>query len=385
MGKLNIFEITITNPNGVYFAGQNLEGHVTVELNDGMKMRGVRLKFYGRAYVHWTEQHSTGSGKNRRTETRHYSATENYFNFELMLFGPGTGSTILPAGRHTFPFVYQLPHNLPSSYESHIGNVRYQLKGTIDKPWKFDHTTKKVFTVVSMLDLNTQPSAACPLQGNNTKFLCCLCCKTGPISAMFRIDRTGYVPGDAILLNAEIKNDSNRTMNSSKVRLIMSTAYHATTKTRTVTNEVTSVRHGPIEPYGSDVWSGDRLHIPAIPPSYLVGCSIIDIRYILLLEVDPAGPAFDLEVPLEIIIGTIPLRTYVPTYAPQAYPQPVGAPPLGGAEGGTVSPSAPDLPPPSYAECVFGKVAIAEDDDNEYTKGDRDFAPVYTYYDWSKH
>ena len=40
MGKLNIFEITLTNFNGVYFAGQNLEGHVTVELNDGMKMRG---------------------------------------------------------------------------------------------------------------------------------------------------------------------------------------------------------------------------------------------------------------------------------------------------------------------------------------------------------
>lgn len=40
--------------------------------------------------------------------------------------------------------------------------------------------------------------------------------------------------------------------------------------------------------------------------------------------------------------------------------------------------------PPSYAECVFGKVAVAEEDDNEYTKGDKDFAPVYTYYDWSK-
>ena len=46
MGKLNIFEITLTNFNGVYFAGQNLEGHVTVELNDQMKMRGMfcRLK-----------------------------------------------------------------------------------------------------------------------------------------------------------------------------------------------------------------------------------------------------------------------------------------------------------------------------------------------------
>ena len=40
-----------------------------------------------------------------------------------------------------------------------------------------------------------------PVQGNNSKFLCCLCCKTGPISALFRVDRSGYVPGDSIILN----------------------------------------------------------------------------------------------------------------------------------------------------------------------------------------
>lgn len=50
---------------------------------------GVKLAFTGSAYVHWTETHQTGSGKNRRTETRHYSASETYFNFELLLYGPG--------------------------------------------------------------------------------------------------------------------------------------------------------------------------------------------------------------------------------------------------------------------------------------------------------
>ena len=70
---------------------------------------------------------------------------------------------------------------------------------------------------------------------------------------------------------------------------------------------------------------------------------------IFQLEVDPSGPAFDLEVPLEIIIGTIPLRTFVPTYGQPAFPPPTGllppagGPPPGGAEGGVVSPSAPDL------------------------------------------
>ncbi|XP_045216784.2 arrestin domain-containing protein 3-like isoform X3 [Mercenaria mercenaria] len=385
MGKLNMLAITLNSPTAVYYAGQNVEGFVTVDLNDSMKMRGVKLEFTGSARVHWTEQHSTGSGKTRRTETRHYSATERYFNFEFLLFGPGTGSTLLQPGHHTFPFTYTLPLNLPSSYESGIGNVRYQLKAKIDKPWKFDHKTKRMFTVISMLDLNQQPSAAAAVQGQNSKNLCCLCCKSGPISAVFHIDRAGYVPGDTIYLNAEISNNSSRRMCASRVKLIMVTSYHATTKSRTVFNCVASLSRGEIPPHGSDVWSGDPMTVPAIPPSYLVGCSIIDIRYILQLEVDPSGPAFDLEVPLEVIIGTIPLRQVVQRYYPQWQPS---TQPLQPSAPGMPSPAGvipPDMPPPSYAECVFGKVAVGDDeDDNEHMGGDKDFAPSYAYYDWSK-
>ncbi|KAK3601187.1 hypothetical protein CHS0354_004388 [Potamilus streckersoni] len=400
MGKLNIFEITLSNPQGIYFAGQSLQGHVTVELNDGMKMRGVRLKFHGRADVHWTETESTGTGDDTRTETYTYSATETYFNFETLLFGPGNDTTDLQAGRHTFPFVFQLPTNLPSSYESSIGYIRYYLKGIIDKPWKFDHTTKKVFTIIGVLDLNQEPTATMPQQGHEQKYLCCLCCRTGPISAHFQIDRRGYVPGDSIILNAEISNNSNRTMSASRVRLIMVARYHATTKSMRVTTEVARVQHGEIAPFGSDTWSSDRMAIPPLPPSYLAGCKIIDIVYILQFEVDPTGPSFDLEIPLEIIIGTIPLRSAVPPQFLSQYPPPSTMPlPPAGFDApfytkgiATNEPTTPPmptstlpyLPPPSYAECVFGKVSTKGDDDNEYTMGDKDFAPVYTYYDWSK-
>ena len=40
--------------------------------------------------------------------------------------------------------------------------------------------------------------------------------------------------------------------------------------------------------------------------------------------------------------------------------------------------------PPSYSECVFGKTNIKDDEDTEYTQGQMNFAPAYTYYDWSK-
>lgn len=75
----------------------------------------------------------------------------------------GTGETnrqfILPPGRYTYPFQFQLPLDLPSSFEGEHGHVRYWVKGTIEKPWKYDHMTKAVFTVIGVLDLNTVPTA----------------------------------------------------------------------------------------------------------------------------------------------------------------------------------------------------------------------------------
>ncbi|KAL4228037.1 hypothetical protein ACF0H5_013475 [Mactra antiquata] len=380
MGKISKFEIKLDKPSEVYSEGQTVEGSVEVELTDTMKMRGIKLEFSGGASVHWTETHSTGSGKDRRTETRHYSSSETYFNFEYILFGPASGSTTLPAGNHTYPFSYTLPPNLPSSYESDIGHVRYQLKARIDKPWKFDHKTKKLFTVVSMLDLNQQPSAPLPVYRESSKYLCCLCCKSGPISAKCHLNHSGYVPGDTIYINAEIINNSSRRICSSSVKLFMNTIYHATSKSKISVNCIAECSRSDIKPYDRDNWTNVELIVPAVPPSFLAGCRIIDIRYVLQLEVDPAGPAFELIVPLDIIIGTIPLHhvvqglysqtNQVTKQAQQEPSSPSSAPPM-------------KLPPPTYSECVFGKLPVDEEGE-ELTRGDKHFAPNYTYYNWSK-
>ncbi len=39
MGKLQVFDIRFSNPNGVFFAGQELTGQVFIELSEPMKMR----------------------------------------------------------------------------------------------------------------------------------------------------------------------------------------------------------------------------------------------------------------------------------------------------------------------------------------------------------
>ena len=51
--------------------------------------------------------------------------------------------------------------------------------------------------------------------------VCCLCCATGPVAGVLRIDRCGYVPGEAIPFSTTMQNDSDRNINSVKVKLLL--------------------------------------------------------------------------------------------------------------------------------------------------------------------
>ena len=53
------------------------------------------------------------------------------------------------------------------------------------------------------------------------KVLCCWCCASDPIIAKISINRQGYVPGEVIVVNAEIDNRSSREMTCSKLSLVM--------------------------------------------------------------------------------------------------------------------------------------------------------------------
>ncbi|XP_062579348.1 arrestin domain-containing protein 3-like [Saccostrea cucullata] len=386
MGKLKAFFIELENSDGVFSPGQTINGKLVIELNEEMKMREIRWTIKGLAYVHWSESKTTGTGGNSRTETVYYTATENYFDYTEPVFGRGVemgDKNCLPAGQHVFPFAFSLPQNIPSSFEGGVGYVRYTIKGTIDKPWKFDHTTKRPFTVITSLDLNTQPTASHSHQNVDIKYLCCLCCKSGPIMGLLKLDRSGYVPGEAIYFNAEVQNMTTRVCKI-LAKLYMTTVFHTAKKSKTTHSEVAKVVYQDIRPGDTETWSG-RLIVPPLPPSHLQGCRIIDPTYYLELIVDPSGPAFDLHVPVLVIIGTIPLYSVVEQYRTLhgfSAPEQPELPPTHTATPVTTNVGAApttNLPPPSYSECVFGKTNIREESDSEHTKGQMDFAPAYVY------
>ena len=66
----------------------------------------------------------------------------------------GLSKLTIAAGVHNFTFACQLPPDCPSSYEGQHGHIRYTVKVALVRPWKFDISFKRGFTVLRMTDLN---------------------------------------------------------------------------------------------------------------------------------------------------------------------------------------------------------------------------------------
>ena len=68
-------------------------------------------------------------------------------------------ATELSVGNHEFPFSFEVPASIPSSFEGKHGHVRYKVTAAIDDPKK---KTEHFFTVLTPHDLNTnQESQVC--------------------------------------------------------------------------------------------------------------------------------------------------------------------------------------------------------------------------------
>ncbi|KAK2185387.1 hypothetical protein NP493_239g11065 [Ridgeia piscesae] len=379
MGKLQEFYIVFDHPYAVYQAGEVLRGNVIVDLAEPMRMTNIRLWFFGRSKVHWSKK----SHSSHRKQLTHYHGEEIYFDQSQLLFGRADGSEVLhPEGVHSYPFTLPLAESLPSSFEGKYGYVRYLCKATIEKPWKFDHDTKTAFTVLSQLDLNYEPSELrTPMQGEGSTELSCCCCVTGNVSATFRINKRGFVPGERIIVSAHVHNGSNTTVSQTKVALkqyvefsgsVENHAGSSPQKLKCESEFVTSLERGQIAAGVTEIWDDVSLEVPAIPPSRLVGCDIINISYVVKFYVY-VSYGEDLKLTCDVIIGTVPLNDVT---SPSTSPchvviseQPAARRPTTIAVQNTL--------PPSYEEYIGGRVHIAEDYDTEYTRGQMQWAPSY--------
>ncbi|XP_030565782.1 arrestin domain-containing protein 17 [Drosophila novamexicana] len=389
-------EVQLDNPWNTYYAGQTVNGQVKITFDSPKKVRGIIIRFLGEANTEWTEERNvtTSEGKTEN-ETTHLKGHEEYFKIQYYLLGGKNSSeTELPPGTHTYPFTCALPPNLPSSFEGEFGHVRYTIKVTLDRPWKFDQDMKMAFTVIAPVDLNLNPRVKETFKLELEKSFCCFCCRSGPLSVITSIPQTGYVSGQILPITCEVDNTSNVNLTAVKFELRKLVTFH-TNQPRSEKREskviIAQLSVGPVNAGESHTFT-QQMEIPALPPTNLLNCGIIALDYDLHVECDVSGPHRNLTGKVPITLGTIPLaalkpQTEDPSLAPTQPVSPVSPPGdggLGGALGWNVADSAggalyPNIPPPQFVETEYRAPIISGRDDSVHTQsiGDNTFAPRY--------
>ncbi|XP_038078781.1 arrestin domain-containing protein 3-like [Patiria miniata] len=372
MGKISGFQIVFAdNEREVFNGGDIIQGHVRLELDATKQFRGIYMHWKGRAVVTWTEIESRGKSK----VTVLYVAGEDYFDQYITIMGKDRTDNDdhrleLPAGTHCLPFKFKLPNRpLPCSFEGTLGYVRFFTRAVIDRPWTFDHVTKRAFTISGIpYDLNKVQNPLAPIYNEDEKTVCCLCCATGPISVSASTDKRAYLPGETVYISATLENRSNRSVHSLEAELIQSVNYYArrdgvgSPSYRTTSHVVTSVVSEACGAYASAHWDRKPMIIPPLPPCNLEGCNFIDIRYYVKFTADVASTPFDVDLMLEIVVGTIPLAGHC--YGSLSANQP-------GSSSG---------PPPTYEAAIGGQREIRDEHDNEYVFGKLVYTPFYMFY-----
>lgn len=113
------------------------------------------------------------------------------------------------------------------------------------------------------------------------KTFCCFCCASGPLSATVALPATGFVPGQGVPIQAEIENASNVKVDRLKILLRKVVTFYTNTPRRDIKKEkvvISEMSVGPVGKRDSQSWN-QTLNIPALPPSNLVNCGLIDLDY----------------------------------------------------------------------------------------------------------
>ncbi|XP_046714166.1 arrestin domain-containing protein 2 isoform X1 [Silurus meridionalis] len=289
----------------LFHSGDVVCGRVVLELGAETKVDSVKLHAEGYAKVHWTESRSAGSST---AYTQNYSDEVEYLNRREVLLQADNGEmTTLPAGRHEFPFSFQLPEEtLVTSFEGKHGSIRYWVKVKLHRPWAPVKKIKKEFTVIEPIDINT-PSLLAPQAGTKEKMARLWYHNFGQVSVTAKIDRKGYTPGEVIPVFAEFYNATSRSV-VPKAYITQTQTFIARGTMKQKQAVVATLCGDVVEARRRETWHGRAIKIPPVGPSILQ-CRIIKVEYTLRVCVDiPGTSKLCLELPL--VMGTIPLHPF---------------------------------------------------------------------------
>lgn len=238
-----------------------------------------------------------------------------YLNDEYLIASKKQDTDLyLEMGEYTFPFEFNLPDKLPTSFEHDIGHIRYTLKGVIDTPHTFKKLALKSFTLlnekINLKEFQVSLSKPCEVRDSvGVVFF------GGKINAELSINKSGYVPGEKIIFKAKIQNKTLKKIIKCSVKLVQRIKFSGSRKdlmvkfkkVKHVLLDLVNITDDRIVPEKSDfMFEAKSFEIPKVCPSTNGLCELIEIEYFVVFEFRVDGSVEKLlEIPIKIV--TLPL------------------------------------------------------------------------------
>jgi hypothetical protein len=257
------------------------------------------LSIVGVGSAKWTE----GGGRSSVT----YQGEHLVLNSVTYFFGKENSEPVeISSGLHSYKYSIKLPPNSPSSVEGKHGFIRYKAAVNLDIPYMPDMNSEIPFEVVRFEDLNLYSELRIPSEVEEVKTFCCLFLETEPVMVKLSTIRSGFIAGDAILVNVEIYNRSSVTFNKSLISLNrVETFYSFTplTKSKKFTAPITAAYGPGVAPKKSVKFQ----ECVTVPPEVAISndrfCKVFQITYEIKFFMKPSKKSSSVQASVPIYIG----------------------------------------------------------------------------------
>ncbi|EDW81363.1 uncharacterized protein Dwil_GK11061 [Drosophila willistoni] len=377
------------NRYGTFYAGQLVEGCVTLKSDKPKEVEAIVVKVVGYSLTKWSER--------QLTSNKLFAGREDYLSTIVYLVGSEENNNrhIIEAGVHTYNFACQLPYQCPSSFEGRYGCIRYLVKVLLVRPWKYNQAYTHGFTVLKLMDLNFEtPQLRVATHSEGYRTFCCGPCKTDPLKMELHLPQAGYVPGQRIPVTVTVINNTHLAVSELRLCLVMLVRYYSI-----------KPEHSRVERIIISRAKGDsvlrqctrsitlHMDVPATPPTCLE--HLIQIAYHLEVEAMVKSLREQQLMIMPLTIGTIPLAVsgIVVQQPPRRSAHYEAAGPASGQRTtdelpmvtsiatipNGLTPSSADIAPPKYEESKF-TVRGNINEEELYAFGKNEFAPLYPVY-----
>lgn len=291
----------------VFLAGERVQGTWFVNVNSEVpvKVNFITTYLIGATYVEWRETNYLRKDYKDDEFKTHELYTRQVTSHPVN----GHGKQLAP-GYYKYPFEYHIPKDkMHSSFEGHHGATRWFIKIEIGRPMPcFNIVLYKCFTFLSNVDIDL-PLYAKPMTMSQERKITRAfgIGDAGAVKLTASIDRSGYCPGECVLLTLDVTNETNEDLDQPSAALIQMVEFKGNGEEK-ITKECIRKLGGTKLKKGKQLkWNNQKLTIDPVPPTSLPRSSYC-IKCSYYIEIKIPLPCYNEDIKLwfPITIGTVP-------------------------------------------------------------------------------